>query len=300
MSGTWDQPIKDRIPLIVSRYVCSCDKGWSWSKPVTSWSSDSSPSSVYKSSGGRSDKSLPTSETELTELSLLALCKTGEPVSWSSEGKGRSVEDGRLDWGRCLLVDLLTADEPVLGSVEVGRIDCALLIGWCFAAEEPVAGSSVNEVCWLDLALLVGWCFTAEKPVPGRMESVVGRLISVWLVGWCFSAEKPVPVKSELAGTGWTGLMKGSVVWTAEAGGEWVRVTFTADENVGSIDLANKMASNLLNLSDHFSSSCAIHRWTSSSRFNSLRCRSFLFLCFFLRGGDSRWRFHSTLFINSP
>ena len=45
-----------------------------------------------------------------------------------SEGMGRSVADGRLDRGRCLLVDSLTVEEPVPGSAEVSRVDCALLV----------------------------------------------------------------------------------------------------------------------------------------------------------------------------
>ena len=53
-------------------------------------------------------------------------------------------------------MDSLTVEEPVPGSTEVGRLDCALLVSWCFAAEEPVPGSSAEEVGRLDFTLLVG------------------------------------------------------------------------------------------------------------------------------------------------
>ena len=130
-------------------------------------------------------------------------------------------------------------------------------VGWCFAAEEPVPGSSVVDVSKLVLALLVGWCLEAEDPVPWSLVAEVGRLVSVWLVGWCSSTEKPDPGNSVEAQPGCASLMKGSVEWAAEAGGEWVGVTLTLAE-VGSIVLANKRTSNLLNLSDHFWSSSAI------------------------------------------
>ena len=61
-----------------------------WSGLVTfkSWSSDNSPSSAYKSTGGRSERSLPASEIKLDELSCL--CNAAEPVSVASEDIGQS------------------------------------------------------------------------------------------------------------------------------------------------------------------------------------------------------------------
>ena len=63
ISGIWFHPIYDRIPLIVSLYDCSSERDWSGSVIETSWSSESSPSSVYKSTGGRSEVRLFESES---------------------------------------------------------------------------------------------------------------------------------------------------------------------------------------------------------------------------------------------
>ena len=121
MSGTWDQPIKERIPLIVSPYVCSSEMDCSCSVTVMSWSSDNSPSSTYSSSGGQSETSLSSSKLKLETLSFLGLCKTGESVPVGSEDFGRSVW-GRLDW--------------------------SLLVDWCFTAEKsvPVSGWTIRRV----------------------------------------------------------------------------------------------------------------------------------------------------------
>ena len=62
ISGMSDQPIYDLMPFIVSLYVCSSEGIWSGSKAVTSGSSDSSPSSAYRSTSGRSENSLSVPE----------------------------------------------------------------------------------------------------------------------------------------------------------------------------------------------------------------------------------------------
>ena len=74
MSGMWVHPMYDRIPLIVSVYDCSSERDWSGSVKETSSSSDSSPSSGYRSTTGRSEATL--SESEVLEGScLLAVSK---------------------------------------------------------------------------------------------------------------------------------------------------------------------------------------------------------------------------------
>ena len=92
-SGTCDQPIKDRIPLIVSRYVCSSEVGKSCS--VNSCLSDNSPSSTNSSTGGLSDKTLSAANSKLEMLSLLeAFCSAGDPEPVVEAGLGRSERGG--------------------------------------------------------------------------------------------------------------------------------------------------------------------------------------------------------------
>ena len=59
---------------MVSLYDCSSERDWSGSVRETSCSSDSSPSSGYKSTGGRSEEQLSESES-LEDVSFLVVSK---------------------------------------------------------------------------------------------------------------------------------------------------------------------------------------------------------------------------------
>ena len=135
ISRMFDQPIYDLMPLMVSLYVCSSPTAWSGSVVVQSWSSESSPSSAYKSTGGLSEKSLPEAELALEELSRLCLykvLKVGEPVSVARDDLGRS------DW--TLLVEECLGAEGSVPACAVGRFQSVR--GWladcCTETEESL------------------------------------------------------------------------------------------------------------------------------------------------------------------
>ena len=63
---------------------------WLGSVTFKSCLSHNSPSSAYKSTGGRSDALLSVAELTLEKLSCLCLCSADELVSVASEGLGQS------------------------------------------------------------------------------------------------------------------------------------------------------------------------------------------------------------------
>ena len=314
------------MPLIVSRYVCSAEGVWSGSATVISWSSDSSPSSTYRSTGGRSESSLPASEWQLEALSFLCRRKWGELVLVDTEDLGRWVWD---QWDTSWLVDwCLGAEESVPVRSEAWgrcRSDGSWLDDWCLIAEESepvrfcdVSGWGRSEVSWLvdwcltveksdtvhlgedscsgrsDLSWLEGWCNKADEPNPVRSEDVVEDSVLSWLADWCI-AEESWPVRS--VEVGWK---KGSVSLLMVEGGEWVGVTLTADEKVSGKDLDMRSASKRLNLSDHFLSNSSIFLSVDlSTVFLDLVTDFFPFLTFFLctdSGGEDT----ETLSLTAP
>ena len=159
---------------------------------VISWSSDSSPSSTYKSTGGRSEASLPASEMSLEALSFLCLVNWGEPVSVGTEDAGR--------WISKLAGRLMSRGRGV--GTSVCRKSRSVPVRWKLAGRLLLNSRGVRSSAlgrWIRprsvRGKLAGRLMLYSREV-GEDSCRWGTDLS-WLEGWCNKAEKHSPVCSE-------------------------------------------------------------------------------------------------------